>query len=223
MGGGIMRRVLIVIMVVVLLPLAGVIFASDIHEIYTAIAAMSEKNTPPVYKVRVQNESFAEALADLPKEIRTGNEDPAVMVYFAKGEGVRIIIENIRSEYASLFSMYEDYLKFSGISNVQNPSELKEIIDKGKVQLFSEDKGTVILKAWDPDKEEKDDNYALFTLNKKNWVIVKAVYYLDGTPYVQAENRYKSYGNYYLPYEIVLQNLSENSSEIFRFTEYRFK
>jgi len=223
MGGGIMRRVLIVIMVVVLLPLAGVIFGSDIHEIYTAIAAMSEKNTPPVYKVRVQNESFAEALADLPKEIRTGNEDPAVMVYFAKGEGVRIIIENIRSEYASLFSMYEDYLKFSGISNVQNPSELKEIIDKGKVQLFSEDKGTVILKAWDPDKEEKDDNYALFTLNKKNWVIVKAVYYLDGTPYVQAENRYKSYGNYYLPYEIVLQNLSENSSEIFRFTEYRFK
>jgi hypothetical protein len=183
---------------------------------------MSKKNTPQAYKVYVQNISFSEALADLPEEIRTGNKEPAVMVYFKKGEGVRIVIENIKSEYASLFSMYEDYLKFSGISNVQNPAEFKEIIDLGKLQFHREDKSTVIVKAWDPGQEERDDDYALFTLNKNKWVIVKAVYYLDGTPFVEAENRYKAFGSYYLPYEIVLKNLVEDSNEVFRFVDYRF-
>jgi hypothetical protein len=209
--------------IVILLIAGGSLQASDILDIYQSVSIMSKKNTPQAYKVRVQNQSFSEALADLPAEIRTGNQDPAVMVYFKRGEGVKLVIENIKDEYASLFSMYEDYLKFSGIANVQNPKELKEIIDMGKVQFHQEDKGTVILKAWPPEKEERDDDYALFTLNKNKWVIVKAVYYLDGTPFVQAENRYKAYGGYYLPYEIVLKNLVEESSEIFRFVDYRFE
>jgi hypothetical protein len=173
--------------------------------------------------VRVENDSFNEALADLPEEIRTGEEEPAVMIYFEKGEGVRIVIENIHSEYASLFSMYEDYLKFSGISNVQNPLEFKKIIDQGKVQFYKEDSKNIILKAWDPEQEEKNDDYALFTLSKSKWVIEKALYYLDGTPYVQAENKYRDFGKYYLPYEIELMNLGDNSSEVFRFMEYQFK
>jgi hypothetical protein len=201
------------------LPVLG----STLQEIYRNIADSSAKTTPNTYRVRVENDSFNEALAELPDEIRTGDEDPAVMIYFKKGDGVKIVIENIRSEYASLFSMYEDYLKFSGISNVQNPEEFKEIIDQGKVNLYEEDGKNVILKAWDPEQEEKSDNYALFTLNKSTWVIEKALYYLDGTPYVQAENKYKSIGSYYLPYEIVLMNLVDNSSEVFRFMEYTFK
>jgi len=89
--------------------------------------------------------------------------------------------------------------------------------------LYEEDEKNVILKAWDPEQEGKGDNFALFTLDKNKWVIEKALYYLDGTPYVQAENKYKDIGKYYLPYEIVLTNLVDNSSEVFRFIEYNFK
>jgi hypothetical protein len=211
--------ILVAVLFLAALPLLG----STLQEIYRNISDSSKRITPASYRVRVENESFNEALAELPEEIRTNEAEPAVMIYFKKGDGVRIVIENIRSEYASLFSMYEDYLKFSGISNVQNPKELKEIIDLGKVQLYKEDAENVILKAWDPEQEEKSDSYALFTLNKNKWVIEKALYYLDGTPYVEAQNKYKDVGKYYLPYEIVLMNLVDKSSEVFRFMEYQFK
>lgn len=218
-----MKRIIKSIIIIVTFLLVGSLFASNMQEIYSKIEDASKRMTPQFYKVRIENESFNEALNELPEEIRTGKEDPAVMVYFKKGEGVRIVIENIQSEYASLFSMYEEYLKFSGISNVQNPIEFKEIIDKGKVQFYQEDKKNIIIKAWDPEKEVKDDDYALFTLNKSKWVIEKALYYLDGNPYVQAENKYKNFGKYYLPYEIELVNLIDNSIEVFRFVDYQFK
>ncbi len=218
-----MRRSTFSILVVVLFLTALPVLGGNLQEIYRNIADSSERITPKTYRVRVENDSFNEALAELPEEIRTSEADPAVMIYFKKGDGIRIVIENIRSEYASLFSMYEDYLKFSGISNVQNPKEFKEIIDLGKVQLYEEDAKNVILKAWDPEQEGKSDNYALFTLDKNKWVIEKALYYLDGTLYVQAENKYKDIGKYYLPYEIVLMNLVDNSSEVFRLMEYQFK
>ena len=218
-----MRRTTFSILVLVLFMAAMPVLGSTLQEIYQNIADSSEHITPNSYRVRVENDSFNEALAELPEEIRTGEADPAVMIYFKKGDGVSIVIENIRSEYASLFSMYEDYLKFSGISNVQNPVEFKEIIDQGKVKLHEEDGNIVILKAWDPEQEEKSDNFALFTLNKNKWVIEKALYYLDGTPYVQAENKYKNIGKYYLPYEIILMNLVDNSSEVFQFMEYQFE
>ncbi len=218
-----MRRITFSAVMIVVFLVALSLFGSNIQEIYRKIVDSSERITPKSYRVRVENDSFSEALAELPEEIRTGEEEPAVMIYFEKGEGVRIVIENIRSEYASLFSMYEDYLKFSGISNVQNPMEFKEMIDQGKVQFYEEDNKNIILKAWEPEQDEKNGDYALFTLSKSKWVIEKALYYLDGTPYVQAENKYKDFGNYYLPYEIELMNLADNSSEVFRFMEYQFK
>ena len=183
---------------------------------------MSAKITPESYRVRVKNKTFEDALKDLPEDILTGKGKPAVVVTFKKGEGVRIIIENIKSEYASLFSMYEDYLKFSGISKVQNPDEFKELIDRKKVSFYKEDANSVVVQAWDPEKENKDNNYALFTLDKKKWVIHKAVYYLDGSPYVQVVNSYKSYGKYYLPYKIELKNLVDNTSDVFLFEDYKF-
>jgi hypothetical protein len=218
-----MKTTLLSVLTIIFISSMGVLPASDITEVYNEIVRMSQRNTPDSYQVRVRNQSFEEALADLPEEILTGSKEPAVAIHFKKGEGVRIVIENIKSEYASLFSMYEDYLEFSGISNVQNPPELKAIIDKGKVMVQSEDENTVVLKAWDPEKVEKGDDFALFTLDKKTWVIEEAVYYLDGNPYVRAENKYKRFGSYYLPYEIVLRNLSDESSEVFLFTEYRFE
>jgi hypothetical protein len=220
--GGIVRRWLAFTIILILFGVSGALSGNKIMEIYNSISAMSNKNTPASYKVKIENDNFNAALDDLPEDILTGQGRPTVQVYFNRGEGVRIIIENIKIEYASLFSMYEEYFKFSGISKVQNPSEFKEIIDKDKVSFLEEDGDTVVVKAWDPDKEEKDNNFALFTFDKKKWVIRKAVYYLDGNPYVQAENRYKVFGKYYMPYEIVLKNLVENSSDTFLFTNYRF-
>jgi len=191
-------------------------------EVYNNITKMSEKITPDYYKVRIENKQFSEALKELPEEVLSGNKTPYVSIVFNKGKGVKMIIENIRSEYASLFSMYEEYFKFSGISKVQNPVEFKEIIDKDKVRFYKEDKDFVIIKAWDPEKEEKDDNYALFYIDKKKWIIKKAVYYLDGNNYVMSENVYKTCGKYYLPSKIVLTNLNENTQDIFIFKEYKF-
>jgi len=200
-----------------------VLYADDkINEVYNSIQNMSAKITPISYRVHVKNKTFEEALQDLPEDILTGKEKPAVVVTFKKGEGVRIVIENIKSEYASLFSMYEDYLKFSGISKVQNPVEFKELIDRQKISFLKEDADSVVVQAWDPQKEEKDNNYALFTLDKRKWVIHKAVYYLDGSPYVQVLNSYKSYGKYYLPYKIELKNLVEGMSDVFLFENYTF-
>jgi hypothetical protein len=218
-----MRKIVVVAVVLVLLPIGGLLFGRDINDIYESICRMSVENTPATYRVKVENESFREALAELPDEIRTGKEEPAVMVYFKKGDGVKIVIENIKPEYASIFSMYEDYLKFSGISNIQNPDEFKKIIDMNMIKFHKEDSKSVVVKAWDPENGEMDDNFALFTLNKGKWVIESALYYLDGNPYVKAENRYRNYDSYYLPYEVVLKNLTDNSSEIFRFTDYRFE
>jgi hypothetical protein len=194
----------------------------NLQEIYKNIDLMSSKNTPQTYKVRVENGKFEEALKELPKDILSGSGKPYVSIYFKKGEGVRIVIENVQSEYASLFSYIEDYVKFSGISKVENPPEFKEMIDKGMVAPYKEDKDYVILKGWDPKKGVKDDNYALFYLTKKNWVIEKAIYYVDGTPFVQADNSYKKYGQYYLPYKIVLTSLNDNSQDVFNLKDYSF-
>ncbi len=216
-----MKRIVVCSMLILLSVCVG--YAADkISEVYNSVLSMSAKITPSSYRVRVKNKTFEDALQDLPEDILTGKGRPAVVVTFKKGEGVRIIIENIKSEYASMFSMYEDYLKFSGISKVQNPDEFKKLIDKKKISFLKEDADSVVLQAWDPEKEEKDNNYALFTLDKKKWVIHKAVYYLDGSPYVQVVNRYKSYRKYYLPYKIELKNLVDDTSDVFLFEDYAF-
>jgi hypothetical protein len=193
-----------------------------LEEIYKNIVTMAKKNTPSAYTVEVENNKFDEALEELPEDILTGKGRPKVKIQFSKGVGVKIIIENIKSEYASLFSMYEEYFKFSGISKVQNPAEFKQIIDSNKANFYEENDEFIVVQAWDPESDVKDDNYALFSLDKNNWVIRKAVYYLDGTPFVQAENSYKFFGNYYMPYRIELIYLSEDSSDVFLFKDYNF-
>jgi len=201
----------------------SLIFAGpSLQQIYSNINEMSGKITPRSYRVRVENNKFDEALKELPQDILTGDGKPFVSIYFRKGEGVRIVIENVQSEYASLFSYIEDYVKFSGISKVQNPQEFKVMLDKDKIEYYREEKDFVIVKAWDPETEVKDDNYALFYLDKKNWVIKKAVYYVDGTQFVEAENSYKKFGQYYLPYKIVLTSLNDNSQDVFTLKDYTF-
>jgi hypothetical protein len=201
----------------------GGLASEDLLGVFKNIEDMSAKNTPTGYTVIIENKRFAEALKELPKDVLTGKGEPAVSVRFKKGEGVKIVILNVKNEYASLFSMYEDYLRFSGISKVQNPAEFKEIIDKGRVELQDGDKNFTVVKAWDPTKEEKDNNFALFYLDRSTWVIKKAVYYLDGVPYVEAENNYKEYGKYYLPNKIVLTYKKENSTDVFLFKNYKFQ
>ncbi len=200
----------------------GALSDMGIMEVYKNIEAKSKVITPESYRVNVENEKFREALAELPEELLTGEGEPSVLVSFRKGEGVNITIENIDEEYASIFSYIEDYFKFSGISKVQNPVEFKEIIDKGKVELYKENEDSIVVKAWDPEKEEKDDNYALFYLEKRNWIITKAQYFLDGSPFVEAENCYRKYGKYYMPYKIVLTSLNEESADEFIFRDYQF-
>ena len=199
------------------------IYADEkIEEIYKNVVRMSGANTPDSYRVMIENKSFDEALKELPPEILEGKDRPRVVISFTKMEGVKILIENIKEEYTSLFSMYEEYFKFSGISKVQNPKELREIIDRDKISVHKVDPNFVVLQAWDPQKDEKDDNYAFFYLDKKKWVISEAVYYLDGNPYVKAQNSYKSFGKYYMPYKIVLTNMNDNSSDVFFFKNYDF-
>jgi len=199
------------------------IYADEkIEEIYKNVVRMSGANTPDSYRVMIENKSFDEALKELPPEILEGKDRPRVVISFTMMEGVKILIENIKEEYTSLFSMYEEYFKFSGISKVQNPKELREIIDRDKISVHKVDPNFVVLQAWDPQKDEKDDNYAFFYLDKKKWVISEAVYYLDGNPYVKAQNSYKSFGKYYMPYKIVLTNMNDNSSDVFFFKNYDF-
>lgn len=219
-----MKKWLITGMIFVSILFCGVPGHSQerILQIYKNIVKMAEKNTPSSYTVEVENKKFEEALGELPEDILTGEGAPAVKIQFSKGEGVKIIIENIKSEYATLFSMYEEYFKFSGISKVQNPVEFKQIIDNNQADFYKENKEFVIVQAWDPEKKERDNNYALFSLDRKMWVIKKAVFYLDGIPFVQAENSYKSFGEYYLPYKIELKYLDENTADIFLFKDYHF-
>ncbi len=217
-----MKRYFILSIVLILFSSIYAHSGEKILDIYRNVERMSKIHTPNSYRVKVENESFNEALKELPEDILTGRGEPQVLILFRKDEGVKIVIENIKGEYASLFSMYEDYFKFSGISKVQNPNELKEIIDKDKISFYKEDKNSVIVKAWDPQKEEKEDDYALFYLDKKNWVIREAIYYLDGNPYVKAVNSYKTYGKYYMPYKIVLTNMNDNSNDVFHFMDYQF-
>jgi hypothetical protein len=183
---------------------------------------MSKLHTPDTYRVTVENKSFSEALEELPEDILTGEGKPRVVVLFKKNDGVKIVIENIKEEYTSLFSMYEEYFKVSGISKVQNPIELREIIDKEKMNIYKVDKDAVVLQVWDPNEEKKTDNYAFFLLDRKRMVINQATYYLDGIPYMKAENSYKKYEKYLMPYKIVLTNMTDNSNDVFYFENYEF-
>jgi hypothetical protein len=194
----------------------------NIEDIYKQIVKMSKLHTPASYSVTVQNKSFDEALKELPEDILTGKGEPKVVIHFRKNEGVKIVIENIKDEYRSLFSMYEEYFKVSGISKVQNPVELREIIDKDKISVYKIDKDVVILKVWDPTKEQKNDDYAFFYLDRNNYEINQAIYYLDGSPYMKAENSYKKYGKYLMPDKIVLTNMTDNTNDVFYFKDYVF-
>lgn len=214
---------LFIVLAAVLFLASFSLYAEErIEEIYRHIEKMSRAQTPDSYTVIIENRSFEEALKELPEEILEGEGRPRVVVSFKKNTGVKILIENIKEEYTSLFSMYEEYFKFSGISKVQNPIELREIIDSNKISIHKVEPNIVVLQAWDPQKEENDDNYAFFYLDRKRWVISQAVYYLDGNPYVKAENSYKTFGKYYMPYKIVLTNLNDNSSDVFFFKDYQF-
>ncbi len=83
-----------------------------ILEIYKNIVKMAEKTTPSSYTVEIENKKFKEALEELPEDILTGKGAPAVKIQFAKGVGVKIIIENIKSEYATLFQCMRNILNF---------------------------------------------------------------------------------------------------------------
>jgi len=201
------------------------VFSYDkrIDEIYNNIVKMSQRYTPDHYTVKVINKKFEEALKDLPKDVLIDGKKPYVLITFKKGKGVSIVIENIKEDYKSLFSMYEDYFKFSGISKVQNPVEFKKIIDAGVIKFYKEDKNYIVVQAWDPEKKEKTDDYALFYLDKKMWVIKKAIYYIDGSPYVESLNNYEKMGKYYLPNKIELKFLTdEKEGDVFYFKNYKF-
>ncbi len=214
----------LVLLIAVLLLFSSIyIYPTNLESIYSNIKRMSEKYTPDHYVVKVYNEKFEEALKDLPPDVLIGNKKPEVIIIFNRGKGVKIEIKNIKEEYKNLFSMYEEYFRFSGISKVQNPSEFKDIMDAGVLSIYKEDKNTVVVKAYDPEKKEKKDDFALFYLDKKMWIIKKAVYYLDGNPYVESINSYKKIGKYYLPYKIELKPLSgEGETEVFYFKDYKF-
>jgi hypothetical protein len=194
----------------------------QIEDIYRQIEKMSQLQTPDSYRVTVKNKSFSEALEELPEDILTGGGEPKVVILFKKNDGVKIVIENIREEYTSLFSMYEEYFKVSGISKVQNPIELREIIDMEKMSIYKADKDVLVLQVWDPNEEKVSDNYAFFKLDQNRMVINEATYYLDGTPYMKAENSYKKYGKYLMPYKIVLTNMTDDSNDVFYFEDYQF-
>ncbi len=219
-----MRKITKVFSFITVFMLVGTfVFAISIETIYKNIKAMSLKYTPDHYVVRVYNDKFEEALKDLPPDVLIGGKKPEVVIVFNRGKGVKIEIRNIKEEYKNLFSMYEEYFKFSGISKVQNPSEFKDIMDAGVLSVYKEDNSTVVVKAYDPEKKEKKDDYALFYLDKKMWIIKKAIYYIDGTPYVESINSYKKIGKYYLPYKIVLNPLTgEGEKEVFYFKDYKF-
>lgn len=214
------------------LVFAAIIFATvtqvamptqeKLQSIYQSILAASKKHTPETYSVRIKNGSLEDSLKELPEDILTGTGAPQVMLRFQKGKGVSMYIKNVKEEYAHLFSMYEEYLQSSGISKVQNPPEFKSIMDINRVAFQSEEKDTVILKVWDPKGEIEEGNYALFTLDKGKWVIRKVVYYLEDEPIIRLENDYKTYGSYYMPGQIVMTNLRDSSTEIFRFENYTF-
>ena len=193
-----------------------------VEDIYKQIEKMSKLQTPDTYRVTVENKSFSEALEELPADILTGGGEPRVVILFKKNDGVKIVIENIKEEYTSLFSMYEEYFKVSGISKVQNPIELREIIDKEMMSIYKVEKDAIVLQVWDPDEEMMTDNYAFFYLDRNRMVINQATYYLDGTPYMTAENSYKKYGKYLMPYKIVLTNMTDNSNDVFYFEDYKF-
>ncbi len=214
----------VVILMALCMGLSWPVFAANekIEDIYRNIVRYSKVQTPDYYTVKIENKSFEDALEELPKEILEGKGDPKVVIEFKRDEGVRILIENIKEEYRSLFSMYEEYFKFSGISKVQNPAELREIIDKDKIRVYKSGPDVLVLQAWDPASEEKDDNFAYFYLDRNRWVISEAVYYLDGNPYVKAQNSYKSFGKYYMPYKIVLTNMNDNTNDTFLFKDYKF-
>jgi len=220
--GGAVKKV--VILMALCMGLSWTVLAADekIEDIYRNIVRNSKVQTPGYYTVKIENKSFEDALEELPKEILEGNGDPRVVIEFKRGEGVRILIENIKEEYRSLFSMYEEYFKFSGISKVQNPAELREIIDSDKIRIYKSGPEVLVLQAWDPASEKKDDNFAYFYLDRNRWVISEALYYLDGNPYVKAQNSYKSFGKYYMPYKIVLTNMNDNTNDTFFFKDYQF-
>ena len=217
-----MKKVFILMALCMGLSWTALAADETIEDIYRNIVRNSKVQTPDSYIVKIENKSFEDALEELPREILEGEGDPKVVIEFNKNEGVRILIENIKLEYRSLFSMYEEYFKFSGISKVQNPAELREIIDSDKIRVYKSEPELLILQAWDPASEKKDDNFAYFYLDRNHWVISEAVYYLDGNPYVKAQNSYKAFGKYYMPYKIVLTNMDDNTSDTFFFKEYRF-
>lgn len=217
-----MKKYIVYGIVFFLFVRVAVLSEERIFEIYREVERRSKISTPKSYTARIENKKMEEALSEIPQELITGKEKPSVRVMFRRDNGVRIVVENIDSEYSSLFSLYEEYFRFSGISKFQNPSEFLRIIEEKKAVLYDEDEKFAVIQAWDPEKEEKDDNYALFYLDKKNWLIERAIYYLDGNLYMKAENSYKAYGKYYLPDRITLTNLIDNTSDIFLFKDYTF-
>ena len=55
------------------------------------------------------------------------------------------------------------------------------------------------------------------------WIIKKAIYYVDGSPYVEAVNNYERIGKYYLPTKIELKTLTgEEGGDVFYFKDYKF-
>jgi hypothetical protein len=193
---------------------------TGLGSLYRSIVDASRRLVPERYRVRVENEKFTESLRDLPEEILTGR--PVVMVRFQKGAGVRMFIDNVKEEYANLFAMYERYLQLSGITKVQNPEEFKRIMDQGLVAVKTEDESSLTVQAWDPETGEKGDDYALFTLDKERWMIRKAVYYVDGSPFMRLDTTYRFHGEFYLPSTLELTSLADNQTEVFRFKDYRF-
>ncbi|MCK5571081.1 MAG: hypothetical protein KAJ15_15270, partial [Spirochaetes bacterium] len=97
-----MKKWLISGMIFVSILFYGVLGYSQerILQIYKNIVKMAEKTTPSSYAVEIENKKFKEALEELPEDILTEEGAPAVKIQFAKGNGVKIIIENIKSEYA---------------------------------------------------------------------------------------------------------------------------
>jgi len=214
----------LIVVIVVVVGVFILLYGGDrLSEIYKSVEKHASINTPDTYSVTVENRRFSEALSELPEDVLIGDARPSVLIKFKKGEGFKVVISGVKEEYAGLFSMYEDYFRFSGISKMQNPPELKEIIDKGLVEYVGREGKFEILKAWDPEKGKSENSYALFYIDPEKWVIVKARYFLEGAEYVQAMNSYKKIGKYYLPDKILLKHLGEGTEETFEFKNYVFK
>ncbi len=166
----------------------------------------------------VVGKAISKRLKTIPKESIEKGKKPVVKLYFKKGKGFKVVVENVEKLYRDIFRE-----QFSALNNPLfrgDERKWERFKKKYLIEKLKEFKAPVVK----VQKKTRKNEWYLLYLTKDLKKILRIDFYSSGKLYVSSIIRYGKFGRYSLPVKILVKVFGKKKTraEVFKVENYKF-